>query len=53
MTMIVVTHEMGFAKRAANRVIYMHTGKVWETGDAGILSNPQTPELKEFMAAEL
>jgi polar amino acid transport system ATP-binding protein len=53
MTMIVVTHEMGFAKRAANRVIYMHTGKVWETGGADILGNPQTPELKEFMAAEL
>jgi len=53
MTMIVVTHEMGFAKRAANRVIYMHTGKVWETGGADILSNPQTPELKEFMAEEL
>jgi polar amino acid transport system ATP-binding protein len=53
MTMIVVTHEMGFAKRAANRVIYMHTGKIWETGGAEILSNPQTPELKEFMAAEL
>jgi polar amino acid transport system ATP-binding protein len=53
MTMIVVTHEIGFAKRAANRVIYMHTGKVWETGGADILSNPQTPELKEFMAEEL
>jgi len=53
MTMIVVTHEMGFAKRAANRVIYMHTGKVWETGGSDILSNPQTPELKEFMAEEL
>jgi polar amino acid transport system ATP-binding protein len=53
MTMIVVTHEMGFAKRAANRVINMHTGKVWETGGADILSNPQTPELKEFMAEEL
>ena len=53
MTMIVVTHEMGFAKRAANRVIYMHTGKVWETGGPDILSNPQTPELKEFMAEEL
>jgi len=53
MTMIVVTHEMGFAKRAANRIIYMHTGKVWETGGADILSNPQTPELREFMAEEL
>jgi polar amino acid transport system ATP-binding protein len=53
MTMIVVTHEMGFAKRAANRVIYMHAGLVCETGGTGILSHPQTPELKEFMAAEL
>jgi polar amino acid transport system ATP-binding protein len=31
----------------------MHTGKVWEMGGADILSNPQTPELKEFMAEEL
>ncbi|MGH6763957.1 MAG: amino acid ABC transporter ATP-binding protein [Phyllobacterium sp.] len=53
MTMIVVTHEMGFAKRAADRVIYMHTGKVWETGDSDILVNPQTPELKEFLDNEL
>jgi polar amino acid transport system ATP-binding protein len=53
MTMIVVTHEMGFAKRAANRVIYMHTGKVWEAGGTEILTDPQTPELREFMAEEL
>ncbi|MBN9034510.1 MAG: amino acid ABC transporter ATP-binding protein [Rhizobiales bacterium] len=53
MTMIVVTHEMGFARRAANRVIFMHMGRVWETGPSSILSNPQTPELKDFMANEL
>jgi polar amino acid transport system ATP-binding protein len=53
MTMIVVTHEMGFARRAANRVIFMHMGRVWETGPSAILSNPQTPELKDFLANEL
>ena len=53
MTMIVVTHEMGFARKAADRVIFMHTGKVWETGGRGILSDPQTPELKEFLANDL
>ena len=53
MTMIIVTHEMGFAKRAANKVIYMHTGKVHESGGPEILSNPQTEELKEFLANDL
>jgi polar amino acid transport system ATP-binding protein len=53
MTMIVVTHEMGFAKRVANQIIFMHTGKVWETGGPEILSNPATPELKEFLSSEL
>ncbi|RYE52123.1 MAG: amino acid ABC transporter ATP-binding protein, partial [Hyphomicrobiales bacterium] len=32
MTMLLVTHEMAFAKRVADRIIYMHQGKVWETG---------------------
>jgi polar amino acid transport system ATP-binding protein len=53
MTMIVVTHEMGFARRAADRVVFMHTGKVWESGPATILTDPQTPELKDFLANEL
>ena len=53
MTMIVVTHEMGFARRAASRVIYMHTGKVWESGPSSMLGNAQTPELKNFLANEL
>jgi polar amino acid transport system ATP-binding protein len=50
MTMIVVTHEMAFARRVANRVIFMHTGRVWEAGPGEMLANPQTPELKEFLA---
>ena len=53
MTMIVVTHEMGFARRAADRVVFMHMGKVWETGSGAILTDPQTPELKDFLANEL
>jgi polar amino acid transport system ATP-binding protein len=50
MTMIVVTHEMSFARRVANRVIFMHTGKVWETGTGDMLADPQTPELRDFLA---
>jgi|SRR5690606_18107422 len=50
MTMILVTHEMEFASRVADTVIFMHEGKVWETGPGSMLKNPQTPELQSFMA---
>lgn len=50
MTMILVTHEMEFAAKVADTIIYMHQGKVWETGSGDMLRNPQTPELKEFLA---
>ncbi|WP_407525210.1 amino acid ABC transporter ATP-binding protein [Methylobacterium oryzisoli] len=53
MTMICVTHEMGFARRVADRVIFMHTGRVWETGPGAMLTAPQTPELQTFLASEL
>lgn len=53
MTMVVVTHEMGFARRAADRVIFMHHGNIHEEGDAGILNNPATPELREFLDHDL
>jgi polar amino acid transport system ATP-binding protein len=49
MTMLLVTHEMAFAKRMADRIIYMHQGKVWEVGDGTMLDNPQTPELHAFL----
>ena len=45
MTMVMVTHEMGFARGIANRVVFMHRGKVHETGPAAILTSPATPEL--------
>src|SRR5690606_34990856 len=53
MTMIMVTHEMNFARRIADTIIFMHEGKVWEKGSAGMLNDPQTPELKEFLQNEL
>lgn len=53
MTMILVTHEMGFASKVADHIIFMHDGKVWEEGSAEILKNPRTPELGKFVSAEL
>lgn len=49
MTMVMVTHEMGFAKGIANRIVFMHRGKVHETGPASILTSPTTPELTQFV----
>lgn len=49
MTMLLVTHEMAFAKRMADRIIYMHQGKVWEVGSGDMLDAPQTPELQAFL----
>jgi polar amino acid transport system ATP-binding protein len=48
-----VTHEMGFARRVADRIVFMHRGRVHEQGPAGILANPETPELQQFVANEL
>ena len=49
MTMLLVTHEMAFAKRMADRIIYMHQGKVWEVGSGEMLDAPKTPELRTFL----
>ena len=54
MTMILVTHEMGFARNVADVVVFMHQGLVWETGPArAVLEAPQTAELKAFVQAEM
>jgi polar amino acid transport system ATP-binding protein len=50
MTMVLVTHEMDFAARVADTIIYMHEGRVWETGPGTMLRDPQTPELREFLS---
>src|SRR5215212_6641656 len=54
MTMALVTHEMGFARRFAARVLFMHKGKVWEEGAASeLLAHPRTPEMETFLSAVL
>ena len=53
MTMISVTHEMGFARRVADLVVFMHHGKVWEIGPTeDVFANPRTPELRQFVSSE-
>jgi polar amino acid transport system ATP-binding protein len=49
MTMVLVTHEMAFARRVADQIIFMHQGQVWETGGPEILVSPQTQELQDFI----
>lgn len=52
MTMIVVTHELGFARNVANTVTFMETGKVVETGSASeVLSTPKSARTAEFIKA--
>ncbi|SBS34931.1 Glutamine transport ATP-binding protein GlnQ [Marinomonas aquimarina] len=54
MTLILVTHEMNFARDVGDRVVFMHQGKVWEEGNSKkLLSEPQTEELKQFIGAVL
>ena len=53
MTMILVTHEMNFARNVADTTIFMHQGNVHESGDASILSDPATPELRDFLEHDL
>ena len=54
MTMMLVTHEMGFARRVATRLIFMHQGRIWEEGGASdVLAKPRTPELETFLDAVL
>lgn len=52
MTMLMVTHEMGFARRISDKVIFMHHGRVREEGTADILVNPRTEELAQFIGSE-
>jgi ABC-type polar amino acid transport system ATPase subunit len=54
MTMIVVTHEMGFAREVADRMVFFHEGVVLEEGPpAKVISDPQQPETKKFLDAVL
>ena len=52
MTLLMVTHEMSFARRVSNRVIFMHQGRVHEMGTpADLFGKPQTPELQQFLSS--
>ena len=54
MTMVVVTHEMGFAREVGNRVLFMDEGKIVEQGTpAEVFNNPQHPRLQEFLSKVL
>ncbi len=54
MTMMLVTHEMNFARNVADRVIFMHEGRIHEDGPAReILGEPRTAELRSFLSAVL
>lgn len=53
-TMVIVTHEMGFAKEVADRVIFMDAGKIVEEGTAeDIFQNPKSERLKDFLSSVL
>jgi polar amino acid transport system ATP-binding protein len=52
MTMVIATHEMGFAKKIADKVVFLHKGRVHESGTPDqIFSAPKSSELKAFLSA--
>ena len=54
MTMVVVTHEMGFAREVATRVLFIDDGKIQEqNAPKEFFENPQNPRLKEFLSKVL
>lgn len=51
MTMVVVTHEMGFAKEVATRVVFVDEGQIKEEGNPKeFFEHPKDPRLKEFLS---
>ena len=52
MTLLMVTHEMGFARKVSDRVVFMHQGLVHESGaPREIFGSPATPELRTFLSS--
>ena len=52
MTLLMVTHEMSFARKVSDRVVFMHAGRIHEMGPPQTLFDaPQTAELKQFLSA--
>ena len=54
MTLVLVTHEMGFAREVCDRVMFMSDGSIIEDGDPEqIFENPQQPRLQDFLSKVL
>lgn len=54
MTMVLVTHEMAFARKLADILVFMHQGKVWEAGPPeDLFTRPKTAELARFVSSDL
>ena len=54
MTMLVVSHEMGFARRVASRILFMDEGRIAEEGPPEqIFDNPKNPRTREFLSKVL
>jgi polar amino acid transport system ATP-binding protein len=54
MTMVVVTHEMGFAREVGNRVLFMDEGKILEQGSPEeVFGSPKHPRLQDFLSKVL
>ncbi|KMV67817.1 arginine ABC transporter ATP-binding protein [bacteria symbiont BFo2 of Frankliniella occidentalis] len=54
MTMVVVTHEIGFAREVADNIVFMDQGHIVESGNShSLLDNPQHPRLREFLSSVL
>jgi polar amino acid transport system ATP-binding protein len=54
MTMVVVTHEMGFAREVGDRVLFMDEGKIVEQGTPEeVFGNPKHPRLQDFLSKVL
>jgi ABC-type histidine transport system ATPase subunit len=52
--MIVVTHEMGFAREVSNHVVFLHQGRIEEEGDPReVLARPRSERLRAFLANTL
>ncbi|NDB31364.1 MAG: peptide ABC transporter ATP-binding protein, partial [Actinobacteria bacterium] len=50
MTMVIATHEMGFARQVANELCYLHDGRILEWGSAEkVLEKPEKKETREFL----
>ncbi|HRJ12083.1 MAG TPA: ATP-binding cassette domain-containing protein [Alphaproteobacteria bacterium] len=47
---LIITHALNFARRAADHILFMDQGKMIEHGNARLLDNPQTPRLKQFLS---